>query len=182
MIKNGKIGLRAIEIEDLEQLRDWRNQPDFRKNFREFRELGMYHQEAWFQKTQESRNDFMFGIVANENGRLIGAGGLLYIDWLLRSADFSVYIGQNQEYLKVDGFGGDAVDALLDYGFNTLNLNKIWMELYEFDNAKIDFFTNHKGFEVDGRLRDNCFSNGRYFDSFIISILAPEYRKRMGVL
>ena len=34
MIKGKKITLRSVEFEDLEKLKDWRNNPYFRKNFR----------------------------------------------------------------------------------------------------------------------------------------------------
>ena len=39
MIKGKIVGLRSVEFKDLEQLKDWRNIPSFRKNFREFREF-----------------------------------------------------------------------------------------------------------------------------------------------
>lgn len=177
MITQGKIALRAIEEQDLEQLRDWRNQPHYRKNFREVRELGMYNQRAWLTKMNQSPNDYMFAILNEQNEKLIGAGGLLYIDWILRSADFSIYIGENDEYLKSEPYGGDAVKALLSYGFNILNMNKIWMELYEFDTAKIQFFTGELSFHIDGKLRQNCFYNGKYYDSLIISMLSSEFRQ-----
>ena len=34
MITRNNIGLRAVEKKDLEILKDWRNIPSFRKNFR----------------------------------------------------------------------------------------------------------------------------------------------------
>jgi len=43
------------------------------------------------------------------------------------------------------------------------------MELYEFDKVKLDFFINKFGFKKDGVLRDNCYEDGKYFDSFLIS-------------
>ena len=64
MIKGKFIGLRAVEKEDLKYLRDWRNLTEFRKNFREFRELSMSDQELWFESLQNSRQtNFMFTIV-----------------------------------------------------------------------------------------------------------------------
>ena len=36
MIKGKIVGLRALEIDDLEYLKNLRNNPEFRKNFREF--------------------------------------------------------------------------------------------------------------------------------------------------
>ena len=172
MIKGKKVGLRAIEKEDLSSLRDWRNMPHFRRNFREVRELSLTDQEAWYDSLQRTKHiNFMFTIVDLKTDEPIGAAGLLYINWVTRSADFSFYIGENELYIGNDGRAKEAAQLLMDYGFNNLNLHKIWMELYEFDTQKLDFFMNQFDFKQDGLLRDNCFEDGRYWDSFIISLL-----------
>ncbi len=172
MIKGKLTGLRAVEKEDLALLRDWRNIPEFRRNFREVRELNLSHQEKWFDRSCVGNpNDFMFIIVNLKNNEPIGAGGLLYINWIIRAADFSFYIGKDNLYIDDEGYAKDAASLLIDYGFKTLNLHKIWMELYEFDIKKIDFFTKEFNFQQDGLLRDNCFEEGRYCDSHVISLL-----------
>ena len=73
------------------------------------------------------------------------------------------------------GYAEEAARLLIQYGFSNLNLHKIWMELYEFDNKKLKFFAG-LGFHVDGTLRDNCFEDGRYWNSKIISLLSAEYQ------
>ena len=45
------------------------------------------------------------------------------------------------------------------------------MELYEFDDRKIDFFKKQFNFEQDAILRDNCFEKGKYWNSVIISLI-----------
>lgn len=176
MIYGNKVGLRALEKSDLTQLRDWRNIPSFRRNFREHRELGMANQEAWFNKVSTNPNDFMFIIENLADGRMLGACGLLYVNWIIRSADYSFYIGDNKAYIDNEGFAAEASELLLSYGFKNLNLNKIWMELYEFDHKKIDFFTSEGlGFQVDGKLRSNCFEDGKYHDSVILSLLYEDF-------
>jgi hypothetical protein len=177
MIKGKKTGLRALEKEDLQLLKDWRNIPDFRKYFREVRELNMYNQEKWLEITNNRSTDFMFGIVDLKTNELIGAGGLLYINWINRAGDFSFYIGRDEAYIDEDGFAHDAAKTLISYGFNSLNLNKIWMELYEFDKQKLRFFREDFGFKTDGTLRENCFEGGHYWNSYIISLLRSEYNK-----
>jgi RimJ/RimL family protein N-acetyltransferase len=176
MLIGKKTGLRAVEKDDLPYLKDWRNNTAFRRNFREVRELNMYNQEGWFNKTYASPNDFMFTIVDLENNEPIGAAGLLYVNWIIRSADFSFYIGKNDWYIDDKGYAFDAAKLLIEYGFNNLNLNKIWMELYEFDSKKIRFFMNDFSFKQDAVLRQNCFEDGRYHDSIIISLLKNEYK------
>lgn len=176
MITGNKIGLRAIETKDLENLKNWRNLENFRKYFREHRELNSVNQETWFNKLNNSSNDYMFGIITLEDNKLIGACGLLYVNWIIRSADFSFYIGINEQYIDDLGFANEATSLLLNYGFNVLNLNKIWMELYEFDNMKINFFKESFNFRTDGILRQNCFHDGKYWDSHIISLLRNDYK------
>lgn len=176
MIKGELIGLRAIEKEDLIHLRNWRNITSFRKNFREVRELSLEDQNSWFDSLQKTKHiNYMFSIIDLKTNKLIGAAGLLYINWINRSADFSFYIGENELYIGDDGRAKEATELLLNYGFNNLNLNKIWMELYEFDSKKISFFTNGFNFIVDGTLRENCYEGGEYWDSLIISMLKNDY-------
>jgi RimJ/RimL family protein N-acetyltransferase len=172
MIKGKLTALRAVEKEDLVLLRDWRNISEFRKNFREVRELNLAHQEKWYDRSCiDNPNDFMFIIVDIDNYEPIGACGLLYINWIIRAADFSFYIGKDNLYIDDNGYAKDASKLLIDYGFNSLNLHKIWMELYEFDKKKIAFFTKEFNFKKDGCLRDNCFENGKYWNSYIISLI-----------
>jgi RimJ/RimL family protein N-acetyltransferase len=179
MIKGNLVGLRAVEKEDLRVLRDWRNIVDFRRNFREYRELSLENQLRWFESLQSSGNiNFMFMIERLSDGLPLGACGLLYTNWIIRSADFSFYVGHEESYIDNKGYAKEAAGLLVDYGFNVLNLNKIWMELYEFDNRKLDFFLNQFGFKKDGKLRENCFEDGRYWDSFIISLLRNERQKQ----
>jgi RimJ/RimL family protein N-acetyltransferase len=174
MIKGKTVGLRALEREDLPLLRDWRNITSFRKNFREFRELNLVNQENWFTRVNASANDFMFVIERLDDKKPLGACGLLYTNWIIRSADFSFYIGHEESYIDKKGYAKESATLLIEYGFRVLNLNKIWMELYEFDSAKLEFFET-LDFKKDGKLRDNCFEDGKYWDSYIISLLSKEY-------
>lgn len=174
MIKGKITGLRALEEEDLAMLQEWRNNPLFRKNFREHKELSSFHQKFWYERTIKNPNDFMFAIVDLKDNSIIGACGLLYTNWILRSADFSFYLGKDDLYMD-DLYAPDAIQTLIKYGFEDLNLNKIWMELYEYDHLKFDFFTKEMGFSVDGVLRDNAFFEGKYWNSHIISLLLNDY-------
>lgn len=178
MILGKKIGLRAVEKLDLPKLKNWRNIESFRRNFREVRELSDYHQENWLETINRSKSDFMFVIEELENNQVIGACGLLYINWVIRSADFSFYIGHNDSYIgEKEGYSIEAARLLIEYGYHNLNLNKIWMELYSFDLKKINFFQEYFKFKIDGHLRQNCFEDGQYHDSLILSLLKDEYKK-----
>ena len=93
----------------------------------------------------------MFAIVDADSGRLMGACGLCYIDWINRTADFSIYIGHDNLYID-DVYAIDAGTQLLKFGFEELALHRIWCEIYDFDAAKTAFLPK-LGFTQDGRHR-----------------------------
>jgi RimJ/RimL family protein N-acetyltransferase len=59
------------------------------------------------------------------------------------------------------------------FGNLNLNLNKVWTELYSFDERKITMFSR-MGLKRDAVVRDNCFEDGRFHDSYIYSLLRAD--------
>jgi RimJ/RimL family protein N-acetyltransferase len=175
MLTGEHVGLRAIEPDDLQQLMDWRNRPEFRRFFREYRELGMTEQRAWFEKTViADHRTLMFAITERDSGRLLGATGLCFIDWVNRNCDISIYIGADDAYID-DRFAPDTARVLLDYGFDELCMHRIWAEIYAFDERKRAFF-EALGFKLDGVHREHHFAEGEWHDSLFFAILEGEWR------
>jgi hypothetical protein len=177
VIAGTDIGLRAIERDDLATLLAWRNRANFRRFFREYRELGPEQQENWYRASvlADDRTR-MFAIVEATSGRLIGACGLCYIDWVNRTADFSIYIGRDGSYID-DHYAPDAGRTLLGYGFDELGLHRIWCEIYDFDIAK-QRLLDSLGFGLDGRHRETHWAEGAWHDSLFYGILDREHAVR----
>lgn len=164
MIKGKTVGLRAIEKKDLSQLLEWRNQPEFRQYFREYRELNSDHQMSWYEKyVMNDPCTRMFAIVELSTNELIGACGLCYIDWINRNADFSIYIGKDNLYID-DVYAIEAAKLLEKYGFEELNLHRLWAEIYSIDEKKKTFF-NALGFTKEGHFKETHWTNGKWVDS-----------------
>lgn len=177
MLKGHLVYLDTIEQEDLEQLREWRNIEDFKKNFREFRDISKTMQEKWFDNIVNNNNQHqMFAIKSIKNDELLGCCGLTFINWVHRHADLSFYIGHNQHYIDNIGYAKESVKLLFELGFNQLAINKIWAEIYEFDQLKINIF-DELGLKLDGILRENYYFAGKHYNSLIFSILFSEYKK-----
>lgn len=173
MLKGQSVGLRAIERGDLESLLSWRNRPEFRRYFREYRELNREQQSAWYEsKVLGDPATRMFAICDLESGDLIGACGLCYIDWINRSADFSLYIGIRDLYID-DRYAPDAARTLIRYAFDELNLHRLWSEIYEFDTPKQDLFDT-LGFFLEGRHRQTHWSEGRWNDSLFFGMIRSD--------
>ena len=174
MIRGEHVGLRAIEPGDLETLRAWRNRPEMRQFYREFKEFGPDKQRAWYDaKVVNDPSTLMFAIVDLENDELIGASGLCFIDWVNRNCDLSLYIGRDELYID-DRFAPDAARATLRYGFEVLGIHRVWVEIYEYDTAKQTWLED-LGFSLDGRFREHHFHDGKWHDSLFYSLLDREF-------
>jgi len=159
--------LRGVELADLEQLRHWRNDPALRRNFREYREISSTDQLRWYDSIRIDNPSTRMFAITDLAGTLVGACGLCYIDWMRRSADFSIYLGGC--YLD-DAVAPCAARTLSEYAFRELGLHRLWAEVYEFDQVKSAFLTAI-GFRLDGTLRDAHFCDGRWWNSLMFSKL-----------
>lgn len=165
--------LRAIERADLPLLLTWRNDSQFRQYFREHRELSLEQQTRWYEQVVLADDRVrMFAICDTTTHQLLGACGLCYIHWLDRHADFSIYIGYQQRYID-DYYAVDAALTLMRYGFDELNLHRLWAEIYAFDTRKIQFF-ERIGFILEGRHRQTHWSHGQWHDSLFYGRLVTD--------
>ena len=157
----------------MSQLLIWRNNPNLRRFFREYRELNYTQQLDWFTKVVNSDiSTRMFSIVDLDSNELLGACGLCYIDWINRTADFSLYIGQNDIYIDSQ-YAPDAGKLLLNYGFGELSLNRFWSEIYSFDLLKRDFLIK-SGFKQEGLFREAHWADGNWHDTLYFGILKAD--------
>lgn len=178
MLLGQRILLEAVEHSSIEQLRVWRNNPYLRKFFREYREISVEMQSEWYKKISsgKDKNNIYFQIKSSINGseQLIGCCGILNINWVIRTGELSIYVAKDRRR----GFGSEALKVLCDYGFKELCLHKIHGEVYD-NNDAISIYTG-AGFRKDGLMRDTYIDNGKYGNSYIISILEGEWVKRYG--
>lgn len=168
-----EIGLRAIERSDLTLLQKWRNSDNLRPFFREYRELPFELLDEWYTSILQDRTFEMFCIIDLKIKKSVGVAGLTYIDFVNRHADLHFYIGDDESWIDRD-YAHRIFPVLLEYGFNTMNLNKLWAEVYEIDLKKLDFFQAF-GFQIDGCLREHYYFKGKYYTSNILSLLKKDY-------
>ena len=176
MLSGKKILLSTVEEKNLEQLRQWRNEPTLRRYFREYREISRTMQNRWFRKINSDINQVNFEIHDGHTEKLIGHCGLYYIDWTSRTGEFGIYIG-DRDY-RSGGYGSDALRTLIKYGFEDLNLNRIWCEVYD-NNTSIEVY-KHLGFKMEGTLRQNYYNEGKFWDSHVLGMLKGEYERKKG--
>ncbi len=137
---------------------------------------GLY--PANYQKLAEvydhdlKEGNIVFAIRAGESKDIVGSTGLYRFDWQSRHAEFRIIIGDEGMWGK--GIGSNVCKFLVQYGFERLNLNKIWLGVNEENKAAVKSYEN-AGFHHEGSLRQELFRNNKYYDILRMSILKEEY-------
>ena len=167
--------LRPIEHSDLNTIQKWRNDPDTLPLVREYRLLSHQHIESWYeQMSQDHRFEmFMMQGIASP----VGVCGLTYINWQNRHADLHFAIYKDCAWID-DVHAPYYYKLITEYAFDELNLNKIYVEMYNNDKKKISFF-KEKGFHQDAILRQHYYHKGEYMDAYIVSLLKDEFRRKI---
>ena len=105
---------------------------------------------------------------------LIGMVSLIDIDYINRSAKFSIQLGDETNRGK--GIGTFATMAMLKHAFENMNLYRIQLEVLA-SNIRAQHLYEKCGFVKEGCLRNSAYKNGKYEDMFVYSILHEEYIK-----
>ena len=68
------------------------------------------------------------------------------------------------------GVMSEAMDVVLDYGFNKMKLHSIEAHVHPDNLASINLLQK-KGFVKEGHFRENVFFNGKFLDTVVYALL-----------
>jgi len=117
-------------------------------------------------------NRHIFSIVDQKTDQTIGRCMFFNVDAVNRNAKLGIVIGEKDHWDQ--GFGQEAVNLLLDYGFNLLNLNNVMLGTFSFNHRAIRCYEK-VGFKLIGRRRKARIIAGEKYDLILMDILAGEF-------
>lgn len=177
MLKGKLVELKALERENVPQYVKWLNDPEVRKNLATGIQYPMTITEEndWFDSMLRQDNQKSFAIHTIEDGRLLGNVGLNSIEWKNQSAIVGIFIGDKSYWGK--GYGTEAMRLILYLAFQELNLQRIELGVFVFNDRAIKSYKK-LGFVEEGRRRRAIYRDGKFNDSILMSILREEYLER----
>ena len=123
--------------------------------------------------TADDRADY--AITRQEDGLYVGEVVLNNIDWINGYSNFRIALAGKQFFGK--GYGTEAIQLILEYGFRQLQLHRIELEVYDF-NPRAQHVYEKVGFVREGVRRDVLLWDGVYHSAIVMGILAEEYEAR----
>jgi RimJ/RimL family protein N-acetyltransferase len=90
-----------------------------------------------------------------------------------RNGTFSFAVRISRSYRR-QGYAAEAIRILLKYGFEELRYHKANSATISSNEASIQLH-QALGFKIEGRLRDNVYTNGQYYDEVLFGMTRDEY-------
>ena len=129
--------------------------------------------QRYVDAVTQARDVVMLAIVEKDSGVHVGNVKLAGIHPVHRRADLGIMLGDKQRWGR--GYGREAVALMLAYGFDRLNLNKIYLGV-DVDNVAAVRIYEQLGFKIEGTQRQHHFRDGAYRDRHVMGILREDYQ------
>lgn len=178
MIYAKRLRLRAAEREDIPRFVHWLNDSEVRRFLSVYLPISKAEEEGWFERMLQSpasEHVMVIEIGQGDEWKPIGNTSLMHVNAIDRNAEVGIFIGEKDEWNK--GYGTEVMKLMLRHGFHTLNLQRIYLRVFEYNLRGIRAY-ERAGFVHEGRLRKDIFREGRYYDVLVMSVLREEWQDR----
>lgn len=174
LLRGESVFLRPAERDDLPLFVRWLNDPRTARFLALRAPLSLPLEERWFERLVEHFGSDVYHFVICEliDDRPIGTIGLEEIDQLNGAAALGIAVGDEAD--RGRGLGTDAVNAIVDFGFGELRLERIWLDVYEGNDGAVRSYEK-AGFRREATMRRGTYHRGRHIDVHRMAILRSEW-------
>lgn len=170
-LQGENVYLSPLDAEDYRIFTKWMN--NLKTTIRTGSSEIIISEAAEYKYLQGKENSsYQFGIVTEAEDELIGTVEIMEISHLHQSAVVGIFIGAEENRGK--GYGKEAMNLILDYAFNILNLNSMSLNVFDF-NVVAKKMYEAVGFKVVGKKREAYIVADHKFDIIIMDILKSEF-------
>jgi RimJ/RimL family protein N-acetyltransferase len=174
ILRGEHVFLRPAERDDVPRFVRWLNDAETSSYLSMRAPMSVAMEEKWFETMVErqGKDQYHFVMCMLADDRPIGTISLFAIDYVNGNAGIGISIGEKSLWGK--GYGTDAMNALLDFGFGMLRLERLWLDVYDF-NKRARRSYEKCGFVSEGIKRHDVFKQGRYVDVELMAMLSEEW-------
>ncbi|MFD4946123.1 GNAT family N-acetyltransferase [Streptomyces sp. NPDC058409] len=164
-----KVGLAPLDVDDAELMHSWRSDPVAAHEIGFWpRSLSALRERVERDRDDQDRDDFL---VLLSDGTPIGHIAL--VDQDIADGTAEVHLLLDTHYRR-QGYGTDALDALVDLAFGELPLHRVQAVTHTANTAALTVLAK-AGFVQEGVRRSACLHRGRRYDVAVLSLLRDEW-------
>lgn len=121
---------------------------------------------------QQGTSMWTFAVCRLSDDRRIGNLSLRNMDRENGSAELAIVLTDKAS--QGHGYGTDALNCLVDFGFGELRLERIYLHVFDY-NLRAQRSYAKAGFQTDAVLRRSRFHRGQHHDVHLMSILRDDW-------
>ena len=173
-IAGDRIYLRPLELDDIDPVVSWLNDEEIRECLGKTSPLNRIREKEYLEKLYKDDRNVVLGIMLKEGDQLIGVTGLHDISIPHGRAELGIFIGDKSCWSE--GYGPEAINLMLGYGFDQINLHRVYLVVLEFNKRAVRAYEK-VGFKMEAAFREHGYRNGKYCDDCFMGILRSEWRE-----
>lgn len=171
---NNNVVIRAMTEKDTANVVKWRNSPAVMENFIYRTPLTKEGHLNWYYNCVKTGKVAQFIIVDTETNTDVGSVYLRDIDHSNKKCEYGIFIGEEADRGK--GIGSKAAQLVLDYAFEELKLNRVFLRVFSKNLRAIKSYEK-VGFKYEGTFRDDVIIEGVPYDMVFMAILRDDWKK-----
>ena len=172
MIAGEHVILRAFEREDAERSYRWMNDPNIARTLKSRYPIALQNELEWIERAiHPSQYERHFAIERKDDRNHIGNASIHEIDWVSRRGWFGLFIGEPTAWNR--GFGGDAIQTLVRFAFDEMNLEKLSIRVFDY-NDRAKHVLEARGFVSEGCLKRDFYREGAFHDIVLYSVFREQ--------
>src|SRR5262245_65576692 len=177
MLRGRLVYLRPAERDDIPLFVRWLADERTSRHLAIRSPISVAMEERWFDDLLEhhGRDRWHFVICLLADGRPVGSLDLHEIDLTNGGAGLGVQVGDPAD--RGRGFGGDAIRVLVDFGFERLRLERVWLDVFD-ANPDARRLYERLGFVHEATFRNGVFRGGQFEDVHRLAIVRAEWEER----
>ena len=129
-------------------------------------------QEVWYHRITTDKSTYPFAIRTLTDDQLLGECLLHSLNASRRYATVGIVIGDKSQWGK--GYGTDAMRVLLRYAFLELNLNRVQLWVFDYNERGIRSYEKC-GFVREGTARQMLYREGAYHNIHLMAVLREDW-------
>ncbi|MGE7840103.1 GNAT family N-acetyltransferase [Lysinibacillus sp. NPDC093712] len=131
--------------------------------------------EKFLGDISSEKDDYMFAIELKDEKVFIGTIAVYLVNWNNRTSHVGISIGPD---FQGKGYGTDAMKVLLDFIFNYMNVNKVKLQVFGYNQRAIGSYEKC-GFQLEGTFREELFRFGKYHDILVMGLLRKDWEETL---
>lgn len=128
--------------------------------------------KSYIDSIRVDKHNIVLAIVTLRGNNHIGNISLQNIDYINRSAEFAIILGEKKYWGK--GYAKEAAETIISHGFNELCLNRIYCGT-SFNNVSMQRLATSLGMVKEGLRREAIYKHGNYNNLIEFGLLKKDY-------